>query len=758
MTSLNPAHTAHLGRFKIPPELLADAGVQSGDDFAVRELLAINGRYEGEDLGGIIFPFLDPVTGNRTGNRVRLDHPISKMKYLTETGCRHIYFPPGVSDYLRDTTITVVVVEADKSALALRALADRTGRKLLPIAIGGDWGWRRKVGNRPLPDGGTEPETGPSPDLDLVVWPGRRVIIALDSNAATNREVHAARRALARELAERGAVVAFAEIPADDGVNGPDDLIAVRGDDVMLQVLDTAASAIITVRAGDLPAAVDEAERVLLNHCERLGVFQRAGELVRVVRLPEANKSGGLKRPAGITMLQPLAAVALMEMWERLIHFERRTKSDEARTIDCPQRLAATYLARVGQWRIPLLVGTILTPIIRLDGSVLARAGYDAESGLYLATDDEWPQIPANPSKEDARDALTKLMEPFSEFPFLAAEDKSCHAAAILTAIERRVLDACPLFGYSAPQQRYGKSLLAESVAIIATGKAAAASAASRETEEFKKAILAALREGHLIINLDNVTHVLDSPDLSRALTQREYGDRVLGETRNLQVPTNVLWTATGNNLTFKGDLSVRALLCRIGADLDDPEQSAFAEKPEARSFTITDLKKHLTEHRHKLVINALTILRAYHLAQRPDQKLPAWGGFDQWSAWIRSAIVWAGGADPCLTREEISFDDPDREAAAALLAALSAYYNGEKFTTAKLVQDATALNTELYSALQAVAGQRGTINPHLVGWWCRHWRSRVVNGLCLQRVNPETAAVGIWSVKKVANAKKASR
>jgi hypothetical protein len=131
------------------------------------------------------------------------------------------------------------LVESEKAALALLALAMRLGRKLISVAVGGCWGWKRKIGNRALPFGGSQPETGPSPDLDLIAWERRSVILAFDSNASTSSGVRWARRTLGEELAARGATVLIAEVPAIDGVNGPDDLIAVSGDDAMLVVLDS---------------------------------------------------------------------------------------------------------------------------------------------------------------------------------------------------------------------------------------------------------------------------------------------------------------------------------------------------------------------------------------------------------------------------------------------------------------------------------------------------------------------------------------
>ena len=235
---LRTEHAETLARLHITNEILEAAGVRSVTDIEARETLGLKGD---ADLAGILFPYLSPITRERIGGRIRLDHPLPDgAKYVSEPGCRHLFFPPCRKELLVDTSMSVVVVEAEKSALAITALAERTGRKFLVIAIGGCWGWKRKTGNLALPDGGTEPETGPSPDLDMVVWQGRSAILAFDSNAQTNPKVQHARRALAKELSQRGARVLVAEVPHVEGVNGPDDLIAVSGDGAMLSILDSA--------------------------------------------------------------------------------------------------------------------------------------------------------------------------------------------------------------------------------------------------------------------------------------------------------------------------------------------------------------------------------------------------------------------------------------------------------------------------------------------------------------------------------------
>lgn len=238
--ALRPEHAAALARFHIPPELLAAAGVASGDDPAVRDLLGYHGD-RGCDLSGILFPVLHPLSGAALGHRVRLDQPpAGGGKYRGTPGLRWLYFAPCPPEWLDDPAGPVIFVEAEKSALAGRALDQRSGIERIWIATGGISGWRRMDGFRDLPGGGHEAVTGPSPSLDLVRWEGRSAIIAFDSNVAARPDLRRQRRRLAEHLAGRGVAVRIAEVPVQAGVNGPDDLIAVAGDDAALGMLDAA--------------------------------------------------------------------------------------------------------------------------------------------------------------------------------------------------------------------------------------------------------------------------------------------------------------------------------------------------------------------------------------------------------------------------------------------------------------------------------------------------------------------------------------
>lgn len=250
-------HKQHLSRFRIPEELLRVARVESLGDTKAREMLGVHGR-TADDLSGIFFPYLSPSTGERNGGRIRLDEKTSdEAKYMSEAGCRHLFFAPGAKELLGDKSVPIVIVEAEKSALAIAAYAQRAAKRLLPVAIGGCWGWRRSDGKVETPSGGMRSTSGPSPDFDLLSLENRVVVVAFDSNASSNKKVQAARDALARELIRRGANVLVANVSDANGVNGPDDLIAELGDAAALKMFVEARSySAAIVLLADMPESV----------------------------------------------------------------------------------------------------------------------------------------------------------------------------------------------------------------------------------------------------------------------------------------------------------------------------------------------------------------------------------------------------------------------------------------------------------------------------------------------------------------------
>ena len=240
--TLTPEDLAMFSHLGITAELLNQARIGRVTDRAAREEYGIVGY---GDMSGVVFPYMDPMTGHRWSARVRRDNPEMeggkpRNKYISAYGDRrHLYFPPGSAELMHDPAVPIVLVEAEKSALALVTWAARMGRKLLPVAMGGCWGWRGRIGKVESSKGERVDEVGPISDLGFASS-GRKVFVLLDANVNKNSKVQRARKELVRQLEEQCAEVWVADLPTVEGVNGPDDYIGTCGDIAMAAVVDAA--------------------------------------------------------------------------------------------------------------------------------------------------------------------------------------------------------------------------------------------------------------------------------------------------------------------------------------------------------------------------------------------------------------------------------------------------------------------------------------------------------------------------------------
>ncbi len=180
------------------------------------EVLAIL-KFNPNNSAGLGIPFLHPTTSETRLIRVRADiAPIldgKPAKYLSPKGAGNLlYFLPGCADRLKDPTEPLYLTEGEFKALAGWQAGLLTG------GLVGVWGWRGK---------GLNGHGQAIPDLDLITWRERAIVVVFDSDAAFNPEVQRARQALAREVYRRGARTVYTiNLPAPDGVKvGWDDYL-----------------------------------------------------------------------------------------------------------------------------------------------------------------------------------------------------------------------------------------------------------------------------------------------------------------------------------------------------------------------------------------------------------------------------------------------------------------------------------------------------------------------------------------------------
>ena len=311
------------------------------------------------------------------------------------------------------------------------------------------------------------------------------------------------------------------------------------------------------------------------------------------------------------------------------------------KAIDPPNEVINAALAPdvVSGW--PPLRGVINAPTVTLEGRVIAKAGYDAETGYYVAAD-YTAAVPAEPEKvtrEDAQAAVQKFRELFRETPFEKDSDFAVHLSASLTGLVRPHLRLAPGFYYGAPNQSNGKSFMAGTTVLIVDGRVPPAETNPNSEEESVKKLLSIMKDGQSVVLLDNVVGSFgEDPTLSLVLTSEYYRGRLLGTNHQATYPTRFLLLISGNNIRIVGDMRSRMLGCRLNSGLQNPEDRKFKKAPD----------EIILRDRTKILRGLLTILLAHRNAGYPGvEKLARGTRFREWDRMVRAAVVWALGVDP---------------------------------------------------------------------------------------------------------------
>ncbi len=501
---------------------------------------------------------------------------------------------------------------------------------------------------------------------------------------------------------------------------------------------------IIQHKTGHLPAVLDLLE-IALSESPSLHLFRYAGRLARVYQAEEV-RDKSVKRAADALIVTPVEVAHMQELAGRAAtHHKWDSRVSDYVLSDCPHRTAAALLAR-GHWpRQPDLVGFIETPTITDEARIIDQPGYDAASGLFCAfkTIPGYKPPPTKPTMKDAASAAGKLLQLFNSFPFVDPADRSAMLCALLTAIQRRLLPAAPLMAITAPTPGTGKTLLCETLAIVATARRASVLSLGHDDAESEKRLAGVLLAGDAVISVDNIERPLKGDLLCQVATQQFVRLRPLGGSGMLNVPTHSLIVATGNNLSIVGDLKRRVVMIRLDAK---------TERPEHRSFDHDHLVT-VAERRGEIITLALTIVAAYLAAGAP--KIPGlhgFGGFEQWDRMVRRPLLWLDLPDPLLTSEELREQDPDLEAMRLMYAAWQQSFNDRAVTVAEVINESQSVgqseNEELRDALQLVCAEKP--NSRRLGIWLRAHRERIIDGLQLRQAGTDGhAKVAKWQVVK---------
>lgn len=489
--------------------------------------------------------------------------------------------------------------------------------------------------------------------------------------------------------------------------------------------------------------SVEDTELAVAN--ADLGVYAWAGGLYRIHTTNEATKLNHVARDKGSVILVPVTSTHMVELATvAAVHVKYDARSRGDRVLNCPRSVAEGILARGHHPKFPVLNGIVEAATLDETGRLIDAKGFDPKTGLYLATNGQIP-APRARGRSAGGWGITRLLDHIKTFPFKTDADRTAALASIMTALLRRILPSAPMFGISAPAPGSGKTLWAEMVSMIATGRRPPVISIGGDENEFSKRVYGVLLAGDLILLLDNVTRPIGTEDvLNQLLTSPVLRFRPLGSSGMVSAPTNLLVLVTGNNLAVISDAKRRTILIKIDAN---------QERPEQREFQGDILKETLTA-RNELISAALWISKSYLDAGAPAVDAKPYGSFNTWDKMVRRALIWHGQADPLSASESLRESDPDIECTNALFSAWYKTFGEDEATSSDVVsrgldQDCGRYtNRELHDALQIACRER--INGHQLGIWLRKHQDRIVEGLQLVKAGTDGhAKISRWKVVK---------
>jgi hypothetical protein len=490
-----------------------------------------------------------------------------------------------------------------------------------------------------------------------------------------------------------------------------------------------------------LKLAQGELPQIIAQIMERMAldgeVFERGGRLMR------------LAEDELITVEKPWLQTNLERAYSFMVFDTRH--NDWARK-DCPEKIALRILAERGNWGLPKLSGLVGFPVMRPDGSVIQRPGYDDATGLLYLNDDIDAPIPHALDKAALVEALRRIWEPFALFPFDSDISRGVFLSALLTTVVRPTLPTAPAFLIRAFTPGTGKTLLSECLMLL-VGAPVKAMPLPENNEEIGKRLFSILLTGRAGSILDNLSGVIDSPDLCVFLTSAEPEGRILGQSEIRSAVNRMLWVLNGNNVSAGGDTFRRILPITLDAN---------SESPETRKFTFNP-REIVSASSDRLRTDLLSVLLTYQWEGAPVVGDGALGSFDEWERLIRQCVCWliregvapASMADPIKVLELNKAEDPfHRQHAEVLETWFNLYRDRVVYVReiSKLVDEFThtAAGAAFVEVVKEIAPARGGFNGRYFAGWLRRHKGRVVGGLRLDAGDSTKKEPG-WFVSRQA-------
>jgi hypothetical protein len=314
-------------------------------------------------------------------------------------------------------------------------------------------------------------------------------------------------------------------------------------------------------------------------------------------------------------------------VFARLVNWMQEGKNEWGTHVDPALNVINDALA-THKPPLPELTQVVSIPVVTSQGRLITEPGYDAESGIYYAAEPGClPQINSAATKEDALDALKWINdEILVDFPF--ADDASKAAAisvAILPFVRHLINGQTPLYLLEKPAAGTGATTLGLALCYPFTGKEIPVTTWTSHEDERRKQITAHLASGGGPIFYDNMSGYINSDVLASALTIKNWSDRILATSKQVEFPINSTWLATGNNPEFHAQILRRIASIRLVSLMEDPSQRT--------NWRHADLLHWISTHRKEYVEKILTIVMAWLNEGMPEFQGKPLASYVSWSS-----------------------------------------------------------------------------------------------------------------------------
>ena len=338
----------------------------------------------------------------------------------------------------------------------------------------------------------------------------------------------------------------------------------------------------------------------------------------------------------------------------------KKGKHGEDLAVDCdPPDWLIAAVAEHRYWPgLRELLSITQIPFVLADGS-LSPPGFDRTTGTLYQPSIETLDLPEQPTRAEAIEARDRLYQLVYQFPFENGYSFAVWLAALLSAIQRPVIEGpVPGFVFNGNKAGCGKGLLIDIIGYITLGHRVATRTYPADPNEAEKVKVALALAAVPIVHFDNLIEggLYGGSVMDSALTSTITSGRILGQSRDSgNVPLRPVWMVSGNNVSPTGDADRRWLPCNLVTILDRPHE---------RSDILTeDLRKHVLENRAEILRDACIILKAHAIAGRPRRRTKEGeptaplGSFEEWDLIVRGAVWYATWSD-CLHTQRMTSDE----------------------------------------------------------------------------------------------------